>query len=236
VRPLAPSLDTLGVFAREVEDLPPILAAMDFALPETIPSLDKPRLGLCRTELWERAEPSTRAAVETAAATLERAGAQVREIDLGRSFQGLAETQIALMGAEAAQSLRSERIMREADLSPRLREFLQQGASVSPERLREAREHADRCRGEIGELLSGLDAVLTPAAVGEAPVGLGTTGDPIFSRIWTLLHVPSVSVPVLEGAAGMPIGLQLVADRGTDGRLLAAAKWIDQQLRRRPRA
>ena len=64
---------------------------------EAIPPLDKPRLGFCRTELWERAEPSTRTAVEHAAASLERAGAQVREIDLGPSFQGLAESQIAIV-------------------------------------------------------------------------------------------------------------------------------------------
>jgi amidase len=233
VHPLSPSLDTLGVLVREVADLPPILTALGLPLPEDIPALERPRLGFCRTGLWDKAEPSTRAAVEQAAARLEREGAQVREIDLGPSFQGLAEAQIAIMGAEACQSLPTEMSTRRADLSPRLWDFLQQGAAVSPERLREARDQAERCRGEIAHLFAGLDAVLTPAAIGEAPLGLGATGDPIFSRIWTLLHVPSVSVPVLEGPAGMPIGLQLVADVGTDGRLVAAAKWIDDKLRPR---
>ena len=93
VHPLSPSLDTLGAFTRQVADLPPILTALGLDLPEEIPPLEKPRLGLCRTELWDLAERSTRAAVEQAAAALERQGAQVREIDLGRSFLGLADAQ-----------------------------------------------------------------------------------------------------------------------------------------------
>jgi len=229
VHPLSPSLDTLGVFVREVEDLPLVLGTMMPLVIEPLGApLDKPRLALCKTELWDWAEPSTRAAVEQAAAALEREGAQVRELELGPSFRGLADAQIAVMGAEAVQSLRSEA---EARLSPRMREFLQQGASVTPERLREAHQQAERCRGEIDRVFAGLDAVLTPAVVGEAPVGLDTTGDPIFSRIWTLLHVPDISVPVLRGPAGLPVGLQLVAPIGADARLVAAAKWIHERLR-----
>jgi Asp-tRNA(Asn)/Glu-tRNA(Gln) amidotransferase A subunit family amidase len=225
VHPLSPSLDTLGAFVREVEDLPPLLGTM---MPLAIAPLDEPRLALCRTELWDRAEPSTRAAVEQAAAGLERSGAQVREIELGPSFRGLADAQIAIMGAEAVKALHLEP---EAQLSPRMREFLQQGSSVTPERLRAAHEQAERCRRELSQVFAGLDAVLTPAVVGEAPVGLGSTGDPIFSRIWTLLHVPDISLPVLRGPAGLPVGLQLVAPIGADARLVAAAKWIHERLR-----
>ncbi|MFL5409036.1 MAG: amidase [Myxococcales bacterium] len=227
VHPLSPSLDTLGVFAREVEDLPPILGTM-MPFPQAIAPPDKPRLALCRTELWDRAEPTTRAAVEQAAAALERAGAQVREIELGPSFRGLAEAQIAIMGAEAVKALHLEP---QAQLSPRMREFLQQGSSVTAERLRAAHDQAERCRRELADVFAGLDAVLTPAVVGEAPVGLDSTGDPIFSRMWTLLHVPDISLPVLRGPAGLPVGLQLVAPIGADARLVAAAKWIHDRLR-----
>ncbi|MFL5427421.1 MAG: amidase [Myxococcales bacterium] len=227
VHPLSPSLDTLGVFAREVEDLPPILGTM-MPFPQAIAPLDKPRLALCRTELWDRAEPTTRAAVEQAAAALERAGAQVREIELGPSFRGLAEAQIAIMGAEAVKALHLEP---QAQLSPRMREFLEQGSSVTAERLRAAHDQAERCQRELADVFAGLDAVLTPAVVGEAPVGLDSTGDPIFSRMWTLLHVPDISLPVLRGPAGLPVGLQLVAPIGADARLVAAAKWIHDRLR-----
>ena len=78
----------------------------------------------------------------------------------------------------------------------------------------------------MDEVLRGIDAVLTLAAAGEAPQGLAATGDPLFCRIWTLLGMPCVSLPVLHGPAWLPIGLQLAGARGADERLLAAAAFV----------
>ncbi len=222
--PLAPSLDTLGFFVRELADVPVAMAALGapFRKHEVKQS---PVFGLCRTEAWDRAEPSTRRVIEAAASRL---GA--REVGFGPSFAGLIDAQIAIMGAEAAVSLRGE-LERHADaLSPRLLGFLEAGRSVSPERLRAAREQAERCRGELEAIFAEVDALLTPAAVGEAPQGLSATGDPVFSRIWTLLGTPCVSLPVLQGPAGLPIGLQLVGARGRDEALLASAAFVLQEL------
>ena len=102
---------------------------------------------------------------------------------------------------------------------------------MTPNRLAAAREQAERCRREIDATFEQVDVLLTPAAVGEAPEGLGATGDPIFCRIWTLLGVPCLSLPVLKGPAGLPIGLQIVGRRGRDAELLAAAAWIEQHVR-----
>ncbi|HEY6911169.1 MAG TPA: amidase [Myxococcales bacterium] len=229
VRPMAPSLDTLGFFIPELGDVPVVLSALGAPMRKHDP-LEKPVFGLCRTEAWDRAEPTTRAAVEGAAARLELAGAQVREIVLGAPFAGLIETQIAIMGAEAALSMRRELDERPYDLSQRLREFLEAGRAVTPERLRAAHFQADTCRRELEGLFKGVDALLTPAAVGEAPVGLESTGDPLFNRIWTLLGNPCVSLPVLQGPAGMPLGLQLVGPRGRDETLLAAAEYVMEEF------
>lgn len=229
VRPMAPSLDTLGFFVRDVGDVAVALSALGAPLHKHELAA-KPVFGLCKTEAWDRGEPTTRAAVEAAGARLELAGAQVREIVLGPPFAGLIETQIAIMGAEAAASLRRELDERPYDLSPRLREFLEAGRAVTPERLRAAHFQADTCRREMEGLFKGVDALLTPAAVGEAPVGLESTGDPLFNRIWTLLGNPCVSLPVLQGPAGMPLGLQLVGARGRDEVLLAAAEYVMREF------
>ncbi|MGE5049839.1 MAG: amidase family protein, partial [Deltaproteobacteria bacterium] len=210
-------------------DVPVALSALGAPMRKHEP-LEKPVFGLCRTEAWDRAEPTTRAAVEAAAARLELAGAQVREIVLGAPFAGLIETQIAIMGAEAAASLRRELDDRPYDLSPKLREFLEAGRAVTPERLRAAHFQADTCRRELEGLFKGVDALLTPASVGEAPVGLESTGDPLFNRIWTLLGNPCVSLPVLQGPAGMPLGLQLIGPRGRDETLLAAAEYVMREF------
>jgi amidase len=231
VHPLAPSLDTLGFFAREVEDVPHLLAALGGRKPRPMPApSERPSFALCRTESWPEAEPSTRAALEEAAARLARSGAEVRELVLPPSFAGLAAAQTAIMNAEAAVSLREELANHRAALSPRLREILDAGAACPADRLAAARDQAARCRAELDALARPFDALLTPAAKGEAPIGLGSTGDPIFSRIWTLLGTACATLPVLRGPSGMPVGLQLVGRRGGEEALLAAAAFVAKAL------
>jgi Asp-tRNA(Asn)/Glu-tRNA(Gln) amidotransferase A subunit family amidase len=119
----------------------------------------------------------------------------------------------------------------QAQLSARLRQFLEDGAKVSPERLRSAHEQAERARRAIAAIFQDVDALVTPAAVGEAPLGLDATGDPVFSRIWTLLGTPCVSLPVLSGPAGLPLGLQVVGPISGEARLLGASAWIVGEMK-----
>jgi amidase len=221
IHPIAPSLDTLGFFVRDLPDVPLTLAAFG-AGPRALPAApEKPLLALCRTEMWERAEPAARSALEEAAATLARNGAEVRELQLPpAAFDRLGEAQIDIMGAEAAVAFRDEK-----EPSAKLREFLDAGARVSAERLAAAKAQAARCRREIESLLEPYDAALTLSAPGEAPAGLGWTGDPAFNRIWTLLGNPVASLPLLHGPRGLPIGLQLVGGIESDEALLAACRF-----------
>jgi len=217
IHPLAPSLDTLGFFVSAIEDVPVLFSALSGG-PSVAIRTSKPRLGLCRTEAWPRAETETRKAIEDAARAL---GA--REVELGPAFQGLIDAQISIMGHEASRALAGEP---ETELSPKLRELLREGAKVTPERLRAARDQADRCRPQLDEIFATFDALLTPAATGEAPIGLAATGDPLFCRIWTLLGAPCVSLPVLKGPAGLPVGLQVVGGRNREDVLLSACAWM----------
>jgi Asp-tRNA(Asn)/Glu-tRNA(Gln) amidotransferase A subunit family amidase len=229
VHPLAPSLDTLGFFVRKIADVPWIAAALSGARrPAAVAELPRaPRLGLCRSDQWPKAEPSTQRLIEQTAARLGRVAGEIREVE---AFAGLAATQAVIMSAEAAAALRVERERHDAQLSDGFRSFLLEGEHCSAQRLREARERAEHARHEAGRAFADLDALLTPAAAGEAPVGLETTGDPAFGRVWTLLGCPSISLPVLTGPAGLPVGLQLVGAPGTDDRLLAVAAWVEREL------
>jgi Asp-tRNA(Asn)/Glu-tRNA(Gln) amidotransferase A subunit family amidase len=217
VHPLAPSLDTLGFFVRELDDIPLVLTALTGknAQPGPLPK----RFGFCRTELWDRVEPAARKALEDAARRLARSGVEVVDVELP---PGLFAAQIAIMNAEAAVSLRDK--PRE-QLSPRLREMLDEGLQVSPAQLLAARELARSTE------FPQVDAILAAAAPGEAPTGLAATGDPALSRIWTLLGTPCISLPLLHGPAQLPIGLQLIARRGEDQRLLAAAAYVLENVR-----
>ena len=86
------------------------------------------------------------------------------------------------------------------------------------------------CRAQVAAVLDDCDVLIAPSATGAAPRGLDSTGSPIMNRVWTLLHVPCVSVPSGRDANGLPLGLQAVGRRGDDARTLAAAQWISTQL------
>ncbi len=228
VFPLSPSLDTLGLFVRALEDLPLLAGAMGAAL--AVPDrADPPRVGLCRTEQWPRATPEAQRVVEAAAERLARAGAQVQELELPPAFTGLPDVQATIMAVEAARSLAREG--HRDQLSEQLRGLVAAGEATSAEAYAQGLARAAACRRTFSALLERVDVLLTPSTPGEAPAGLEATGDPAFNRIWTLLHAPCVHVPVTSGPAGLPLGVQLVGVGGRDGELLSAAGWIAAQLR-----
>jgi Asp-tRNA(Asn)/Glu-tRNA(Gln) amidotransferase A subunit family amidase len=134
------------------------------------------------------------------------------------------------MAVDAASSLAFEREHHCDLLSEPLRALLDTGLATSDETYAAAVELARGCRARLGEVLDGFDALLVPAVRGEAPVGLDSTGDPLFCRAWTLLGTPAVSVPGMRGESGMPIGVQLVARPGDDHALLAIAAWAFELL------
>jgi len=232
VKPLAPGLDTIGTFARNLDDIAWFGAALSNGEPVDIPpwSGAAPRVGLTRTYEWPHAEAATVEAVETAAARLDEAGAKVTEVTLPSAFASLAEAQQTIMCVEAVQALAWERDNHLDRLSTPMRDLLDRGTGVSVEVHDSAMTLARECRAGLAEAFAGNDVLLTASAPGEAPIGLESTGDPVFNRNWTLLHVPCVTIPFSLGPNGMPVGVQLVAQPGEHGRLLSAAKWIATRL------
>ncbi len=134
------------------------------------------------------------------------------------------------MGFEMARALAYERIRHSAQLSPRLAQMLDAGMAVGAEEYDAARAAAETARAGLAGFFGGCEAVLTPAAPGEAPAGLGYTGNPVFNRMWTLLGTPCATVPAHWGAGGLPTGVQLVGRIGDDARLLACALFLERAL------
>jgi Asp-tRNA(Asn)/Glu-tRNA(Gln) amidotransferase A subunit family amidase len=88
----------------------------------------------------------------------------------------------------------------------------------------------ENCRARLDGVFDGFDVLLAPCVIGEAPQGLGATGDPAFQAIWTILHVPAMSLPTHRGPNDLPVGIQLVARRHDDRRLFACARWVWERL------
>jgi amidase len=232
IKPLADSLDTLGIFAGNVGDaafFAGILAERP-ALRHLAAPPQAPRFGLYHTPMWDEAEPATAAALDRAWKALERAGAVVEELAIAPEHRGLATAQDRIMLYEMAQALAYERIERSAELSPRLAQMLDAGLSVGAAEYDAALAEAAAARAGLDRFFVGCDAVMVPAAPGEAPAGLGYTGNPVFNRMWTLLGVPSVTVPARWAESGLPTGVQLVGRIRDDARLMAAAVFLERAL------
>ncbi|MYZ49191.1 amidase [Propylenella binzhouense] len=223
----AENLDTIGFIARSVEDVALSLRVLtQRADPPGSAGPARPRIGLCRTYLWEKAEPETRAALDHAAAAAAAAGAEIVEFELPASFAGLTEARETINNVERARSLAWEWANHRAAISVRMARSIELGQAISGETYHATLQFADTCRLALDGLMEGFDALIAPAVNGEAPVGLAYAGDPSFQGLWTLLHVPAITVPALRGSNGMPVGVQLVARRYADEALLRTAGWL----------
>jgi len=235
----SPSLDQIGVFGRTVEDvalLAQVLmtfdprdeatrpAARDNLLPCVLHDPPaSPRIAFIKTPVWDQATDTTRDAIGRLAAQLSD---RIGEVSLPPIFDGAHAIHRAIMEPELAMNYAAEYAMGKERLSATLRQIIERGQAASAVEYIGAQQQVPRLTQALDELLAEYDAVLTPATPSEAPEGLGSTGSPVFCTIWTLCGAPAISMPLLRGVGGMPLGVQLVARRGEDARLLRTARWL----------
>lgn len=226
---LSPTLDTLGGMSRSVDDFALLASVL---APGWLGRIDRfaaspPRLAICRTPVWAHAEPATVGLLENIRASLSVIGAVSSPLHEERGYlDGLAEAQSTIMAVETAKSLDKDYREHRAQMSEYLRALIERGASCSDGDYRAALSLAGAARANLDAFFGAADALLTPSTAGEAPVGLDNTGEPVFNAIWTVLHVPCVTVPVAIGPKGLPMGIQVVGRVGSDTTVLAVAKWL----------
>ncbi|MBF0334173.1 MAG: amidase [Alphaproteobacteria bacterium] len=233
------SLDQVGVMARTVEDaalLAEALMVYDPHDPDMVPRWRPdlvrvgtrepplaPRFAFIRTPAWEWAAEGTADIFAQLVADL---GAQAQEVALPPAFDTAIPRHRVLMETDLARSYARD-YERGADrMSRELAGMIERGREHRAVDYVDAAEGVPALYAQLEEVLEWYDAIITPAAPGEAPLGLESTGSPAFSTLWTLLGLPSITVPILKGPAGMPVGVQVVAGRGDDARLLRAARWL----------
>ncbi|WP_431269629.1 amidase family protein [Dankookia sp. P2] len=224
------SLDTIGVITRTVGDAAFVMAGLTgrgYGAPEAKASR-APRLALCWGPTAGEAKPETRALLERVAKAAARAGATVEPLEMTPSVVAGLEAHALVMNGESAEALGWELNTSAAQLSPVLRERMEWGRAQGAAALAAAQADFAAARAAFADVVAGYDAILTPSAPGEAPEGLGWTGDPAFNSLWTLLHVPCVTVPAGTGPQGLPLGVQVVAGFGQDTAALAWAEWVRQ--------
>lgn len=238
-KPNSDSLDEIGCFARSVQDLA-FAAAVLAAKPgwKDLPAQGAagaaPVVGSTATAQRAAASARMLTALDRAVHHLSQRGARTAQVTWPRVFDGLFDAQKTVQAVETARALSAEYSYRRAQLSLRLAELLERGRGISMSDYVAALQLGRACAAAIDSLFGAADVILAPSAPGEAPRGIGNTGDPVFNRPWQLLGCPVINLPVPHelghGETGLPLGISVVARPGEDARLFAAAAWIEQQL------
>jgi Asp-tRNA(Asn)/Glu-tRNA(Gln) amidotransferase A subunit family amidase len=232
-------LDQVGVFARTIEDAALIaesIMAFDDRDPDTqmraraklVETLAEeppvqPRLAFVKTPMWDQAETDTQEAFAELVAHLDEI---VVEVELPEIFNDAVELHRTIMEADLARSFEREYAHGKDKLSAILREMIERGQRVLAVDYNNAVSRIPVCNRALDNVFDWYDAILTPATTGEAPAGLESTGSPVFCTIWSLCGMPVITLPILQGAHGMPLGVQLVGPRDDDARLLRTARWL----------
>ncbi|MCC6475286.1 MAG: amidase, partial [Burkholderiales bacterium] len=244
VMKLSRSLDHVGMFARTLEDIALIAeavagwdehdadtrprAAVPFGrIAAEAPPLE-PLLAFVKPPVWDRAEAETK---EAFAELAERLAARLVEIKLPPATAEALDWHRTIMEAEMAANLDREFEQGRERLSGALGDALARGREVRALDYQRALARVPLLNRGFAEILARCDAIVTPATAGTAPHGLASTGDPSFCTLWTLCGMPALSLPLMHGSNGLPLGVQLVGPRDGDARLLRTAGWLVAQLR-----
>jgi len=234
VKPLSDSLDTVGFHARSVVDVGLIFSLLsgrpESALTASSANNRVWRIGVCRTPMWDSIDDEAQTLFEMTASRLANAGAQVEQIELDPAFMAGMASQDIISEFETWRSLAYERTRHADKLSGTLIDRLRRAGARSVADYNKARAHAEECRRGIAIVFELWDALLVPAVSGAAPIGLGDTGDPVFCKLWTLLHGPAITIPAGKSDRGLPLAVQLVGNIHTDNSLLRCAQWVESIL------
>ncbi|MBI3517346.1 MAG: amidase [Proteobacteria bacterium] len=228
---LAPSLDTIGVMARDLDDVA-LLSRVLADTPDAPPAqaADPPPLALFATPYAAQAEPAAADRLADTARGAAAAGARVRTLEAPAWFGNLDPAHRVIMAVETARAFTQEWQTARDRLSRELAAFIAQGQRHTEDELAAALTVVSRARRWLIDTLAPDELILTFPAPGEAPLGHAATGNAVFNRLWTLVHVACLTVPAGVGPHGMPLGVQLVDVRSDEPRLLAAGRWLLRQL------
>lgn len=232
VKPLAHSLDTIGLFAAKIPDVVFVLNALSSHERSLDDSISSFRLGVCTG--WKGANAGNDAieSLERSICLAEQAGAHIIRLKLPSTLEIAHDAHRVIMAFEAVRALSLEHKEHRPRLSHRIRSFLDQGEMVPIECYQRAQKRASDARRAVADLFRDVDAILTPSAPGPAPVGLEDTGSSEFNQLWSLLHLPVANVPGYPSSNGLPLGLQVIGPILKDRRTLSIAAFLESALDR----
>ncbi len=241
VFPVAESLDTMGLFARSVDDAALLLSVLAGHDPKddssvdappgsaVVPASGPPRIGVVGGFFEERCSREVAAHTREIVDRLADAGAQVVDAPLATDFDALLAAHRVIMTVELAAVHEADFAARPDDFGPRVRNFIERGASTQAAAYVQAQRTVQEFRRRVASVFEGVDVLLTPSTPEPAP-DAGTTGDPMFQTPWTVAGVPAITLPSGLSGEGLPLGVQLASGLLDEATLLTSARWCEQVL------
>ncbi|KAJ6101778.1 hypothetical protein N7486_004205 [Penicillium sp. IBT 16267x] len=225
------SSDTLGLFARSVEDIQLLSGIFQLADDEPVPAspfeLDGAKVAFLKTSLWSKAGPGTRDAWAKGQEILSKHGAHIEEIELPEHFAKIPDWHINILSGEGRVSFLGNYLLAKDKLHKALQDDVENVTKISRKMQLESYDGVAALRPVWDSIAQKYDAIITPSASDEPPIGT-LTGDPAFCSTWSALGVPQLNLPGFAGENGMPIGLGLVGARYDDLHVLHAGKAIGE--------
>ena len=232
VRHLRPTLDTMGLFARSVADIAALRSVLTGVRPgASVKSVEDIRIGVCRTASWDQAQPETVTALDIATRKLAAAGAKLHDADMPAVFDGINQSFNIISGVEALRAMTLEARDHLATMNHWIKASLTAAAQYDQSQYDRAQLHAVRCQQATAEMFTHCDILITPSTAGEAIADVVSVSNSAFNRIWTLMHVPCVTIPAFVGPNGMPVGLQIVGPVGSDDGMIALSQAVADALK-----
>ncbi len=244
VMQISRTLDHVGIFANSIEDAALIseqLIGYDKQDPDT--SLNpkpkllnasrekppmEPLLAYIKLPFMDKLEED---ALEGFKEVKNELKGQVDEIELPVGFSKIPEWHKIVMESDMASSFSNEYKKSKNKLSNKIIEAIERGMKYTSIEYNNALSQIDVANSYFNQFFHDYDAIITPSSNGEAPEGLDTTGDPIFSTLWTYCGMPSISLPLLQGKNKLPVGIQLVSSLFDDERLFRNASWLTSKIK-----
>jgi Asp-tRNA(Asn)/Glu-tRNA(Gln) amidotransferase A subunit family amidase len=219
VLPVAHTLDTLGFFTHTVDGMLQLWRALGQT------STDGGACPVGVSDMPLDVEPVMADAFDAAVARLRRAGVDIHPVPIASLLVAMPGYNRIVEYYEGAR-VHEARYREYGDRLNDVADMVREGLLIPEARYEQALAFIRECREEMGARFATAPVILTPAATGPAPRGLASTGDARMNSPWTALGTPAIAIPAAKSADGLPLGLQLTAARGQDGRLLHAARRI----------
>ena len=238
--PISQRLDHPGIYANSTRDID-LVASVILSYDEKDLDMVKhynykqdyiveaPRFAFVKGPVWDFGEDDMQ---EQIIKFIENLPFEVEEINLGDDFNEAANSHEIIMNGSIAKSLSQYYENEKEKLHPFTISRIEAGIPVSAKQYIEAIENAKKMQQTLNKFFHKFDAIITPAAPGQAPRDLMNTGNAIFNGYWTMMGTPAISLPLLQGRDNLPMGIQIISSWNEDYKLIKIAEYIMQNIKK----